>query len=860
MVTAAATKRVLLIVLAMMFMAGVCLDGAFAAEKEWTILVFINGDNNLEGAGIDDINEMEKVGSTDDVNIVVEIDRTSGYDYSNGDWTTTRRYYITKDSDPYKINSELIRDLGEVDTGDYNSLVDFARWGMAEYPAQRLLLVIWNHGQGWKKKAEEPVFKGISYDDTSGNHMTTQDIEKALMEVVALRGGQKIDVLGMDACLMQMVEVSYEFRQYADITVASEEVEPGDGWPYDDFLAPLVADPDMDSAAVAKLIVDKYIESYSGGSAGNQAVTQSAIDCRKLDGLVASIDTLAAALMSNIKQIGRIKDCMNKTQSYYYSDYKDLGDFITKVSATFKDGALAEASQAVNARLAEAVIANGTNGSSQKASTGLSIYIPSKYQYKSKYEKLAFTGACRWDEFLKASFDPPVPILAIKKLKVIDAGEDGKVSPGESLSFEMTVENTGGAASNGAVVKLSCTDEFVTVTDDSLVLGEVPKKQKVVFNGLGAEVSESCPANRRFTLVVGLEDDGVKVGEDTVDVMVRKPFSVTSNLLLIVPNTHDKATSFYSSALDSLEIAYDLWDVDYEGTIAKGTLIKYLGGTAIRVCPDNNGEGKIGPDEQEELAGFLDQGGSLLLSGQDIGYGLNNTQFYRDYLHAKYVQDNVGHYDIAGVDGSPLASLSFRIAGGDGANNQRWPDELDPIAPAVAVLKYIPGGKPVRYPPSEVKPGTGRSRGISSSGSAGIFLEKNEYKVLYLGFGFEGVADKDSRAALMQTALGLLSSSFQKKMETLLSMEQFRQEFGAASLKVSRSIIAEVMKDLDQNSLEKLDSLILFLSGLSPKERKPFRPVMLVIRERMMSSTLSDESPLVEDMKNRVELINELSQ
>ena len=99
MVIGAATKRVLLIVLATMFMAGVCLDGALAAEKEWTILVFINGDNNLEGAGIDDINEMEKVGSTDDVNIIVEIDRTSGYDYSNGDWTTTRRYYITKDSD-----------------------------------------------------------------------------------------------------------------------------------------------------------------------------------------------------------------------------------------------------------------------------------------------------------------------------------------------------------------------------------------------------------------------------------------------------------------------------------------------------------------------------------------------------------------------------------------------------------------------------------------------------------------------------------------------------------------------------------------------------------------------------------------
>ncbi|MDP7421845.1 MAG: clostripain-related cysteine peptidase, partial [bacterium] len=586
--------RILTVFFAVVMLVGFFQGRVLAEGKKWTIMVFINGDNNLEGAGIDDINEMEKVGSTEDVNILVQFDRAPGFSYSDGDWTSTRRFYINKDNDPYKINSEMLRDLGEVDTGDYHSLVDFARWGMAEYPAEKLLLVVWNHGAGWKKKAEEPIFKGISYDDTSGNHMTTQDIEKALQEIVALRDGQKIDLLGMDACLMQMVEVSYQFRQYVDVCAASEEVEPGDGWAYEDFLAPLMAKPGMDARELGTVIVNTYIGSYSGGSQGNQAVTQSAIDCRKLDELVATIDGFAGTLLTNIKQIGRIKNCLKSTHSFYYDDYKDIGDLAKRISSTFKGGQLQTAAQGLLAKLDEAIIINGTNGSSQAASTGLSIYIPTKYQYKAKYENLAFSQACRWDEFLKASFDPPVPILNIKNIEIIDAGDDGKVSPGESLSLKVTVENTGGAASNGAVLKLSCQDEFVALTASSETLQPIPKKQSITFMGLAAEVSESCPANRRFELKVSLEDEGEKVTESSVDVMVRKPFSVTSNLLLAVPNINAKESKHFTKVLDDLEIPYDVWDIDFEGSMSKGVLFKYLGGIVIRSCPDNNGEGKIG--------------------------------------------------------------------------------------------------------------------------------------------------------------------------------------------------------------------------------------------------------------------------
>lgn len=117
---------------------------AQAAEKDWTFLVFADGDNNLEGAAIDDLNEMEVAGSSDQVNIVVQLDRISGYDSSNGNWTTCKRFYVTKDSNGYDstIVSTEIADLGERNMGDPATLVEFAQWGRDNYPAQHYALVL----------------------------------------------------------------------------------------------------------------------------------------------------------------------------------------------------------------------------------------------------------------------------------------------------------------------------------------------------------------------------------------------------------------------------------------------------------------------------------------------------------------------------------------------------------------------------------------------------------------------------------------------------------------------------------------------------------------------------------------------
>lgn len=103
-------------------------------EREWTFMVYLDADNNLENAGIKDLNEMETVGSSDSLAIIVQMDRIPDYDSSNGNWAETRRYYVTKDNDTENINSDLRENLGELNMGDNNTLSSFVIWAVQTYP------------------------------------------------------------------------------------------------------------------------------------------------------------------------------------------------------------------------------------------------------------------------------------------------------------------------------------------------------------------------------------------------------------------------------------------------------------------------------------------------------------------------------------------------------------------------------------------------------------------------------------------------------------------------------------------------------------------------------------------------------
>jgi hypothetical protein len=374
---------------------------------EWTVMVYLDGDNNLETYGIQDLNEMEMVGSTTDVNIVVQIDRIpysvlaenhQEYtdDTSNGNWTTTRRYYITKDLNPDKISSPLIGDLGELNMGDPTTLIDFTDWAITNYPAKKYLLVIWNHGGGFRAPGSN-LTKDIAWDDTNGgDKITMSELEDALSAITAQLGG-KVDILGMDACFMAMTEVAYQIKDYADLLVSSEESEPNEGWPYDTILSQLVSNPFMSSEELATDIVDKYIYSYPFSN-----VTQSAIDLSYVDTLASQLSNLALAIMSD-SLIPKSKYILAAASSQHYGDYDftDLYDLCNNLLIYSNSLSVKNMVLSIQQTLDLAVIKSGYSGVEVSRSRGLSIYFPF-YYYDNYYDYTNFSQDTSWDEMLSS--------------------------------------------------------------------------------------------------------------------------------------------------------------------------------------------------------------------------------------------------------------------------------------------------------------------------------------------------------------------------------------------------------------------------------------------------------------------------
>jgi DNA uptake protein ComE-like DNA-binding protein len=279
---------------------------AAGTKKKWTIMVYICASNDLERFGVADVNEMEQVGSDENMNIVVQLDRIDAEkhqkNYSDfvqdGNWEKTRRYYVTKDNDPNRIQSNLIEEMDNRDMGSPEELYNFVKYSVDNYPAEKYMVVLWNHGAGWP---------GIAYDDESGKHLSIAQFTNVFKNIgdylQQTQNKKGLDIVNMDACLMAMVEVAYELRNTVGFMVGSQEVEPGAGMPYADYLAPLANYPDMTARAMARNMVYKYVQSYTTKGSqssrywGGSAVTQSAIDLSKMDATVEAVDQFSKVML-----------------------------------------------------------------------------------------------------------------------------------------------------------------------------------------------------------------------------------------------------------------------------------------------------------------------------------------------------------------------------------------------------------------------------------------------------------------------------------------------------------------------------------------------------------------------------------
>jgi hypothetical protein len=396
-------------------------------RKAWTVLIWIAADNDLTDFGGLDIAEMKRVGSTADIDVVVQYDPAG----AGG----TCRYHLRKGT---KLEADKVKDLGETNTGDPDVAIDFFTWGMKSFPSDHVMCVLWNHGSGIdetdvyarvRRGVAEPVPRGrasviansgmgralfsttvdaavsskaIAFDDNSRDFLDNAELGRVISTVVK-RAGRRIDALGFDACLMNMIEVAYQLRGKVDFLIGSEEVEPGNGWPYDKVIRAAAKAPPP--AKLAASIVKSYVASYVDDPA-EAAVTQSALHLANVEATADAVDRLASAVLANLQSnddVVAFDRSVRSAQRYYMSDFADLGDLCRQLVRRWPSADVVAAAKGVLGTLVGAnglVHAAESKGDKVARSTGTAIYFPVANKVHLVYPRLDFAQATRWPELI----------------------------------------------------------------------------------------------------------------------------------------------------------------------------------------------------------------------------------------------------------------------------------------------------------------------------------------------------------------------------------------------------------------------------------------------------------------------------
>ena len=447
---------------------------------EWTVIVYSAADDEvLEENMWFDLNEMELVGSNPEMNIVVQIDRYTGAFTGDGDWTDTRRYLISQDNDLEHITSPVVQSVGEVDTGNPQTLIDFVTWAVQNYPAQKYALVMSDHGGGWTGGFSD--MSAASYSDLS-----IPEIVSSVEQIRQNTGIDRFELIGFDACLMGQIEVFGSLYPYSNYMIASEEVEPGYGWSYAAWLRQLAQDPSMDGSGLSQSIVSTYVTNdtlLSGGRASDSEISQeestttlSAIESARLPDVIGAMNQFVSAITALDQTL--VAEARTYTRSYFSlfgeevsPSFIDLGNF-SEVLATFTDdAAIQQAAVQLQSAIRSAVVVE-KHGINMSGSNGIAFHFPDSdlYYFTEFNEEFPpyysessqkFLEQSVWDEFLAYHY----------------TGEEFAPQEGVAMAPSRTAEIVAPGASQLTVAPIQISDTEIsgdeTVTVTTTVEGNV---------------------------------------------------------------------------------------------------------------------------------------------------------------------------------------------------------------------------------------------------------------------------------------------------------------------------------------------------------------------------------------------------
>ena len=331
--------------------------------------------------------------------------------------------------------------------------------------------------------------------------------------------------------------------------------------------------------------------------------------------------------------------------------------------------------------------------------------------FSNSYDLQLIYNALAWSNYSAETHD-----LEVEWMKV----EKPYVRPNQNFTVKAKVSNYGLEDEINLTVMLIVND--TNVESKSLDLASM-SSEEVEFN-------YSISSKGIYNVSVYVKTNESVTENFVENNLISKFIRITDADVIVVNDKGSPYESYYTKALEDNGIDYVLWDTLEYGLPSNTTLIDF--NITIWFTGDD-WLTTLTKNESSLLKDFLNSGKNLFISGQDIGFNAyygTNYDFYKNYLHAVYVRDDSKVRKVEGRGDEISNGFIFDIKGGDGANNQLWPDEID---------AYDEFANPIFV--------------YSGDGVAGIKAQTLKYNVIYLAFGFEAINNSEDRKNLMNNSI-----------------------------------------------------------------------------------------------------------
>ncbi len=309
-------------------------------KKDWTIMVYMAGDNNLSEDMVTGLMGMKKcLEATFNANVAFLAYYDTGAlsfptvkcDFTKKSGENSSKDFFVQDSGQPVIQSNQNEETSE------NSIYQFVEWCIKtrEHEAENYALIFSGHGDGFQEASFLRDEHPFSFITVPGLRRTLQEISKKLLDQ------KKLSILGFDSCVMSTIEVAYEMSDVADIMVSSQGFVPNAGWDYGKIVENLSKQVnkniELSKEVVAKVIARSFIQKYRDYAFFNgRSVDVGLCDLTKVEAVAESVyelgNQLEEALKNGSELLARkieqaVLASHFKSQTFIFEQCVDTRDF-----------------------------------------------------------------------------------------------------------------------------------------------------------------------------------------------------------------------------------------------------------------------------------------------------------------------------------------------------------------------------------------------------------------------------------------------------------------------------------------------------------------------------------------------------